>query len=248
MFEEDQLGEELGRGGYGTVFALNENPNFVVKISSKKSNCRAWSDEFRKIKNAMFQIENDPYYKKLKHVEILEPTEFLENEDGLCFMIMPRIYRPDNNVGPTLQALFGEKNTDVIYKGRGQFIGLKQIEDIIGERNVNKFVYELGIAMGLIHFVGKNDGYDVEVFLGVEYNSKKCKCYIADFDLTESVKTFDKETLERILWSLEAVQYFPLFSDRKLFDIFIKGYTEVGIESGINSDILDCIVDEYSRY
>ena len=248
MIEEDQLGEELGRGGYGVVFALKTNPELVVKISSKKSNCRVWSDEFNKIKKTMSRIEDDTFYNNLKYVKILEPIEFMENEDQLCFMLMPRIYRPDKQNGPTIQTIFGEKSMNVIHKGRGQFIGLEQIKEFIPEENIKKVVYELGIAMGLIHFVGKNDGYDIEVFLGLEYKTKKVKCYIADFDLTESISKYDKETMNRMLWSLEAVQYFPLSNNKELFDSFIKGYTKVGVEADINRDVLEYIISEYTDY
>ena len=85
------LGEEIGRGGFGTVYELKGDKSKAVKVSNKNSgmNCRKWSDEFAKINDICMKK-----MPKLKHVAILQPDEFTE-KDGLCYMILPRIFRHD---------------------------------------------------------------------------------------------------------------------------------------------------------
>jgi hypothetical protein len=90
-----------------------------------------------------------------------------------------------------------------------------------------------------------NDGYDLEVFLGKEYNSKISRFYIADFDLSENITKYDKDTIKRISWSLTAVEYFPRENNKKLLDLFLKAYTSIAKIKGINDIIVQNIVDEY---
>ncbi len=143
---------------------------------------------------------------------------------------MPRIYRPEGRDvnKPTIQAQLGCLSCNLIHKGRGEFIGLEEIKQFVSPKDMKIAVLELGILMGLIHFHGNNDAYDVELFLGKEEKSKKCRFYLADFDLSENVKSYDESTVNRLTWSLDAVPYFPRDSvDHELFEIFREGYLSV---------------------
>jgi hypothetical protein len=194
----NNLGTELGRGGYGRIYEITNNKNLCAKVSDKKmEGCRKWSNEFNKIENIMSKIKDNTFYKRLKMVKIITPVEFKETE-GLCMMLMPRIYRPDDirysrsihnrryNSAPsilqtngkikyTLQSQLGIPSGRMIFKGRGEFIGLKEIKEFVSNEDLKVASYELGIIMGLIHFVGKNDAYDIEVYLGKDYMSKKVR-------------------------------------------------------------------------
>lgn len=243
------LGDEIGRGGYGRIYEITNNKNLCAKVSDKKmEGCRKWSNEFNKIKSIMLKIKDDTFYKRLKMVKIITPLEFKET-DGLCMMIMPKIYRPDDirysksiqsrkyNSAPsilqtngktkyTIQAQLGITSGRMIFKGRGEFIGLKEIKEFVSNEDLKVASYELGMIMGLIHFVGNNDAYDIEVYLGKDYMSKKVRFYIADFDMSEEIKEFDDSTIERMTWSIDAVPYFPTkSSDPVLFELFKKGYS-----------------------
>lgn len=238
MSMEKLLGTELGRGGYGTVYIKKDDDSLCIKVSNKKGNiCRQWSNEYKKIIKFTQKLESNDLYKKLKFVKIVKPIEFVESNEQ-CYMVLPRIFRPEgkNIIKPTIQALFGQISSDVIMKGRGELLGLKEIKEIVNnDNNITDMIQELGIMMALIHFVGKNDAYDVELYLGKESNSKKCRLYLADFDLSEEIKKYDDETIKRITWSLDAVPYFPTEdSNEELFKIFKNAYKSV-VENIINS-------------
>jgi tRNA A-37 threonylcarbamoyl transferase component Bud32 len=156
-------------------------------------------------------------------------------------MILPRIYRPNKDKGYTIQAQLGSESCHMIHKGRGEFIGLKEIRKYISENDIEIACQELGTMMALIHFVGKNDAYDIEVFLGKELHSKKSRFYIADFDLSEEIKQYDDDTIERICWSLDAIPYFPNNNNKKLFDLFKNGYSKIAQ----NHELVEKIFENY---
>jgi serine/threonine protein kinase len=210
----NQLGKEIGRGGYGIVYEHKNNPKLCIKKSMKKSNCRIWSNEYAKIKNINKNIP------QLKHVKMIVPTEFNESENE-CYMIMPRIKNPLNS-DKTLHPLLGEQDFYHVDKKRGIFMGLRQLCDKlnINEEYLKKIALELGIMMSNIHFKAKNDAYDVEIYLNSDYNF-----YLADFDLSEEIVTYNHETIKRIVWSLDAVTYFPATDCcKELYEIFKNGY------------------------
>lgn len=247
---ESHLGEEIGRGGFGIIYTHMGDKSQCIKVSTKESpsqSCRQWSNEYKKINTLLERIERVPIYHKLKHVKILTPKDFVETPKS-CYMIMPRIFRPEgrNVQKPTIQAQLGCPSGSMIHKGRGEFIGLEQIRSYVSEREIHNACYELGVLMGLIHHVGQNDAYDIELFLGKESGAKKCKFYVADFDLTEEIKSYDKRSLERIIWSLDAVPYFPIEdTDAILFELFKKGYSEVCQVTNVNQRIVESIFDSY---
>lgn len=225
------LGSELGRGAFGTVYAKRNDPTMCLKVSNKlkhqNSNaCRQWSNEYKTIKTFMNRMNKRKNSTSL--VRIVEPTKFDES-DSMCYMELPRIYRPDGKDGPTLQAQLGVPSCQLIHKGRGEFIGLKEVRQFVkDEKDIERIAYELGLMIASIHFVGRNDAWDVEVFLGKEANTRKCRLYLADFDLSKEITEYDNATIERMVWSIEAVPYFPTReSSMKLFKLFKKGYFKV---------------------
>ena len=82
--------------------------------------------------------------------------------------------------------------------------------------------------MGLIHFVGRQNALDIEVFLGREYRSNQVRFYIADFDTSTEIKQFDEKAIQEMVASLADKPYFPKkISDEKLFYLFYQGYASI---------------------
>ncbi len=245
---DDNLGTEIGRGGFGTVYAHRRDNSLCIKVSHKENksvnSCRQWSNEFRKIRQIVSSISDLPLYKALKMVCLLTPTEFIETSNS-CFMVMPRIYRPDHDfTKPTIQAQCGWPSSRIVHKGRGEYIGVKEILEFVSEKDFARACYELGVLMGLIHFKAQNDAYDVEVFLGKESHTRKPRFYIADFDQSSKISSYyDKQSLERMTWSFDAVPYFPRNScDPTMFDLFKQGYLKA---SNNSIEIVEKILEDY---
>jgi hypothetical protein len=245
----------VGLGGYGTVYTTPTMSSYCLKISNKKGDsCRKWSDEYSKIESLISKIKSSKRDIITPTCEILQPLSY--REDGMeCFMLTKRVMRPDKNNSPTIQAQFGVSSCNLVHKGRGQFIGLKEIRYIFNNnisKNTNtlqEIVSDLGILMGNIHFYGKNDAFDIELWLGTIHsgNDPKIKLFLSDFDLSEPIETYDKETIKRMVWSLETVPYFPIASANKvLFDIFAKSYKNVASKLGLGN-IADEVIKLYEE-
>jgi hypothetical protein len=156
---------------------------------------------------------------------VLDPAKFIETPDE-CYMILPRIFRPEGKTDqmPTLQAYLDEPSANYIYPGRGEFIGLEQVRQYVSDQDLKRGVFELGLLLGLIHFVGRNDAYDLEVYLGKEYTTKKARFYISDFDQSEKIDNFNDDEIERMQWSIIALPYFPTNHSLELYQLFRQGY------------------------
>ncbi|CAH6420935.1 Hypothetical protein UVM_LOCUS285 [uncultured virus] len=235
-------GRELGRGGFGIVYALAQHPDLAVKVSSRNmatNSCRKWHKEYQLIRDFMQRIQAAiPNFRFPDDAEIVVPVWVRETEDE-CSMVMPRILPPDDS-GPTVQAQLGAPSVDLVQKARGRFVGLEQIERYwqrAGERgDLAKAAFEIGTLMALLHYVGKNDAYDVELFLGHQYGDPKLKFFLADFDLSQPIDRYDDETIERMVWSLDAVPYFPRPEiDRELYDAFADGYARIADLNGLGN-------------
>ncbi len=244
------LGQEIGRGGFGVVYTHKTDTSLCVKVSNKvkgNQSCRQWSNEYKKITSFYNRIQDLDLFKKLKLAKVLKPSEFVESPNQ-CYMIMPRVFRPEGKdvIKPTIQAQLGCPSCVMIHKGRGEFLGLEQIKQFVDDKDIVLASYELGILMGLIHFVGKNDAYDVELYLGKDGNSRKCRFYLADFDLSEEYTNITPSIIQRISWSLDAVPYFPTEdSDSELFEKFKKGYSEAAHIANVSDDIIEQIFENY---
>jgi hypothetical protein len=275
-----KLGQKLGEGGFGTVYAVAEDPDYCVKISNKNNNCRVWKNEYEKIMDIHSKLRDNETFKNLKYVRLIYPTNFIEGKNGDCYMFMNRIYRPKvdktssshtshsspspsissallksaslslsspssplkNSPSPrnnspsfakydkkTLHSLFGEKRSTYKTSERGEFIGINILQKLFSLDEIKKVAYELGKMMALLHFVSKNDAVDVELYVGVEYKTRKTRIYISDFDLSEKINDYTDEVIEdRMAWSLSAMPYFPsLDSSKLLYEYFKRGYKKV---------------------
>lgn len=230
---KDIFGREIGRGAHGIVYAIKGNDKQVIKVSDKTNTCRQWSNEYQKINNFMSRIDHLPTFTKFKFVGVVRPTDFVSVDDGTqCFMSMSYIWRPDNKKElPTQQVYLGLPTFNTTFKGRGHFIGLKEVKEIFGGNNyeLGIAIYELGQLLSLIHHIGKNDAYDVELFIGKSGGEGSInKFWLADFDLSQEYDTLNKDVIERLTWSMDAVPYFPTDeSDPELLKTFIRGYASI---------------------
>ena len=227
---------EIGRGGGGIVYVDNTQPEFVFKISKKGNVCRTWNNE-KKIYDELSIHEIDTV-----NCEFIKMFSF-ENNGESCFLELSRVFNPLNReANYTIHPQFGKSSFNASYKGRGLFLGIKELFEynIFTPDNLNEYIKDLAIAISNLHYVGKNDGFDIEVFVGSEKN--KNKLFIGDFDLTEMIQEYNDYTIDRLVWSLYAVPYFPRKDE--LLDVFSDNYI-LQAKKNNKDDIAKQVITKY---
>lgn len=216
----------IGQGAAGAVYLDPDQPNVVFKVGSKSNTCRVWGKEQKIYK----QLEKHNINTDL--VVLLQMNQFNTYSDT-CIIELSRVVNPINtSANYTVQVQFGENSIDKISPGRGRFLGLSQLKDlnIISEDMLPEYVKQLGTVIGRLHFIAKNDGYDLEVFAGTK--NEKIILYIGDFDLSEMITEYGDEQIKRMAWTLEAVPYFPTLDQADLYELFKTAYLEVADSVG----------------
>jgi hypothetical protein len=207
---------QIGKGATGTVYVYNKYNDSVFKISNSSETCSHWTkeSEIYKILNT-FNIDEEL-------CKILKMKDYMIN-DLLCGMELTRCYNPlgleyHYTIHPLFQYYDYYKEID----GRGHYLGIKQLieNNILKNELIPEYVRQLSIVMAKLHYFVKNDGFDLEIF--VSKKGETTELYIADFDLSNFYTEITPEIIDRIVWSLESVEYFPI--EGHLYDIFSENY------------------------
>jgi len=244
-FLKDDSRQLIGRGGHGMVYISRGMPDNVVKVSKNEKTCRNWNDEYDLMVATKEAIFKSGFTSPL--VEIITPLDY-EATDTDCYIVMKRVKRPDHidvdDARPMLHPEFGRINAGKnVFKGRGIFLGMPDIEEYINLDKMSEYAFELGRSMAALHYISRLDGYDIEVVLG--RSDTGIKAYILDFDLCKIIKNYDDEAIDRMTWSLEAVPYFPDPDEQpKLYEHFVRGYKEIAKMNG-QLDVATQVLDKY---
>jgi len=234
--------KELARGGGGIiVYDINE-PKIVYKISKKTDTCRTWSSEHDKYTK---MIENFDINSHTNLVKLIVPIDYI-NTNTVCGFSMDRIITPLHDRFPNALAihpLFGNELSLYNIPARGVFIDLKTIREVLP--NVEDYIAELGKFMGYLHYFCKMDGFDLEILLGKDNKNNFC-LYVIDFDLANFIESYDDdETIRRLSWAFESMEYFPTTDQSTNYAILRKNYLEIADQAG-KREIAMKVLDEES--
>jgi tRNA A-37 threonylcarbamoyl transferase component Bud32 len=237
--------KEIGRGGAGIVYSWEKHKKYAFKLSFKMATCRIWGKEYEILTELKDTINREypNFSKEIKYATINFHTDY-RNQDSKCALQFPRIYHPDNQ-GYMIQTLWGEDDMKMFMRSRGDFLGIKQLSQYIPVEDMPKYIKDLGKILGVIHYIGRNDAYDIEVILGRLYEEKELKLFVIDFDLSEIIKKYDTETIDRMVWSLSAVNYFPM-ADSEFWGPFEEGYLEIA-KTKNQEKIAIQVLDKYKQ-
>lgn len=208
---------ELGRGGQGIILANDKYPQYVVKESNVAGRCGTWNLEYRTLKDI-----NSKFEAICPEVAIIKAYEFFV-EGEKCYIMLDRIYRPDNTLGPAIQTYFGSPDVTLLNKSRGLYLGLKQLAQYLSEQEIINIIDCLGKTISYFHYGLKYDGTDLEYILGHTYGEHQNRIYILDFDLVRPIDRYDNNTINTLHWSLDSESYYPK-PDSEHYDIFKNAY------------------------
>jgi hypothetical protein len=232
---------EIGKGGGGVVYVDFTQPNVVFKVSNKNNTCREWNKEKRlydKINTYSLDTE------KCKLVKMIS----FENIENKCVLELSRVINPlDSHANYTIHPQFGKSNFSYVFHGRGLFLGNQELLDKnIIPGNLELYIQDLAICMARLHYLAQNDGYDIEIFIGKHDDTTENKLFIADFDLSEMIEVYNDYSIDRILWSLCAIPYFPI-PPTKEFQVFQENYINEAQKHN-KEQIAKTIMSKYVEY
>jgi len=217
---------EIGRGAAGTVYKDIEQSDIVFKVSSKDNVCRDWLKE-KKIYNKIQDFNIDSELCKI--VKLKDFSLF--DKKNKCVLVLNKVNNPiDSNLNYTIHPLFGENTYNSYSKGRGRYMGIQQLMEygLFNNENIKEYIAELGTIIGKLHYVVKNDGFDLEIFVGRDEKDNTIKLYIADFDLSNMIENYDQKTISNLEWSLSSIAYFPYPDEQpELYEIFKNSYLDI---------------------
>lgn len=221
----------IGRGGYGEIFYKKDNPNIVYKLSYET--CNILDREYKTLSSAYSAyITYTKTRKSLRsRIHILHPSNWKKSDNKYCIFQMSRIYPPSGQ-RYVWHPHFGsdDHSLNKLYQThlhtRGVQVGLQKIKQYLP---LDRAFKDAGILIGIVHYGAKLDAFDTELTLGrvKNHNSNTIQLFLIDFDEVSRWKELtDKQLLENMISSLEAVPYYPNPSS-KYFPEFSDGYLSV---------------------
>jgi hypothetical protein len=232
----------IGKGGTGTVYLDPSQPTYVFKVSNKQDTCRQFDAEY-KIYN---HINKHSIDTELVKVLKMNGYKMTNNNTG-CVLELSRVVNPiDPKLNYTIQVELGEDTYEYKDPMRGYILGKDQLvgKNILSDDMLPVYSEHLGVVMGRIHYIVKNDAWDVEVYAGKD--GKKTILYVGDFDRSLMIDAYTPDVIERMVWSLAAVPYFPTAEQPNLFKAFTSGYMKIATSVG-KEDIAKVVLSQYSR-
>ena len=241
-YDSDKSGlVKIGSGGAGTVYLDPQQPSVVFKVGIREDTCREWGKE----QTIYQQLSKTPIDTPL--VKLLKMNDF-KTYGGKCVLELSRVVNPiDPNADYTIQVLMGYDEMDYKEPARGRLMGALTLANmnVIPKAQLLEYSKQLGQAVGRLHYIAKNDGYDMEVFAGTE--GGRTVLYIGDFDLSDMITTYGPAQIKRMAWALAAVQYFPTTEQQVLYIPFKAAYLEAATSSGQQA-AAEAVLAEYEEY
>ena len=230
--------EEIGRGGNGIIYSSANCPTVALKLSKSNIACKDFKEQFD-IQNKLYECFNsvnvDSGFRKrvciLKargFTEYKAPTTILgKSADGKCSFKMRRIFQFKKYKGKLpIQTFLGKVDYVNEVKGRGTYLGQKQIRSLLTKYNcgnsyiktpqqkLDQLIEDMGTSIALINLVCGYTHADIEFILGKSLKDSNCyKLFIIDFDQVKKLnpkKNIDKLVEDDLEWPFTAEYYYPL--------------------------------------
>jgi hypothetical protein len=228
-------GVPLAHAGPHTVYPVRGRPGERVIASPRASDCRLrWPREVRVARALTAALRGECRFGALRYVRLAVPRRFWPPaaRGAPCHLLEPRLDRPDRTEGPPVFALFGCASCDATRADGARAVGRAEMRRVAGPHAVRSAVWELGVAMGLVHHRARRDGDGVRLLVGAAHGGPPghWHVYLAGFGRSRAVLSFrDRATVRRMARSLAAGRFFPAdpADDPALAALFRRAYGTV---------------------
>ena len=224
----------IGEGTYGLILPTIHEPNkWVVKIADKTGSCTTMDHEKNLQHSAVEALNNFKQTYPNLPIVCPEVADFAHT-DNCCWYYMQRIYNPrDFNklVHTTI-----DYPTQTTTKWSGIYPSPARLSKIIKSlqnTDINSIEYAAylnGIIFGILHYMSKQTGQDLEIVLGKIAGNNDIKIIFYDFDKSSFTHDMDEKVKIRALFN--SLQSAYSTSKGILGYMFTTGYKAVAGMSG----------------
>jgi len=192
--DRPNLGAQIGQGSHGTIFILEDDPEFVVKIFQNRSMrreslCKKIIERYNNVcdevsmEYTMQEIIREGFKKHPIFPIYVPKASNFETVQTECFYKMERIYplsRYEELLLPDMTvARFSSPRSN---KNLGRTMGYEEISEIL-DISPQQLAGLIGQMFHILHFELNVDGYDCELILGrTSEHDETPKLFLIDFD------------------------------------------------------------------
>jgi len=195
----------IGEGTYGLILpTVLEPKKWVVKIADKTGSCTTMDHE-KNLQNSAVEALNN-FKQTYPNLPIVCPeVANFAHTDNCCWYYMQRIYNPrDFNklVHTTI-----DYPTQTSTKWSGIYPSPARLSKIIKSlqnTDINSIEYAAylnGIIFGILHYMSKQTGQDLEIVLGKIAGNNDIKIIFYDFDKSSFTHDMDEKAKIRALFN-----------------------------------------------
>lgn len=246
-----RTGTQIGRGGFGTVYANEAYPDLVIKYSQSAVSCASFGSEFEIAQRIQSAAEKhgftDPNVEVVKVLAEVTNIRSLLAGEPWCALVMHRVLRPRIEFGASnnmsYQAYIGEEGVTHSYPGRGNYIGPELIAEVVAPVKLERIATSLGRLLGFLHYYAKVDATDMEYILGTDATDDTPRIFALDFDRVKPIKNYTDKTVGDLQWAMSAESYFPM-PEQAIFSSFERAYIDMAASAGAK-DFAEKVMEAY---
>ena len=241
---------QIGKGGYGTVYVRNDDPDgYVMKQSVKRETCRQWNVENHKLSVVKDLLSKVNGANELARI-VFHDAYHVDPSQEACSAIMLRVRNAaDPDVDQPLHAKYQHESLDVLEK-YGYDAGLAQLRSL-GVVQI-PYIVSLARLFARLHYVAKNNGWDTEVLAGTTHDDPdKVRLYVIDFDMTEDLRHCeDMDKYAESCFHTLVTGYFPKPGSWG-YPEFMESYISTAKQHGMGDvalDVQERVEDFHRKY
>lgn len=220
----------VGAGSFAKVYNHKKDADLVVKRTLTVADSAILHKEYQ-VYQALDKALGG--MKPLKLVQVMPCKQWKKYQDGSAEIVLTKIKRlaKTKELGTkTNHALFGcarVKCEGMEESGSQVNVRRKQLMDLVFPKPkvYQRALREIGQLLARIHFVAEYTTGHMDVLVGRTHHQRVAHVYFGDFDKSDPITEWKKQTIQEIASSMLREPYFPHPSTHKDdYEIFAKAY------------------------
>ena len=227
---------EIGRGGFGKILVLDNDPSLVQKVNTSDVFCKDLKNEYElqlSAHEALVELRKKVLMSSF--VEIPHPFDWKPFNGGKkCSYLMERIFPPIvgekylwhvywSHEDPHYDKTIAEAGSYI----RGRYLGREKLLSLLPQLSIPVLLRSMGLLIATVQFGSMQTGVDVELVLGRRGDPEgPLMLWLIDFDKSQETKYLkENDKIEQWMWTLDAEPYWPISTDPG-YEYFRESYLD----------------------